>query len=185
MTDFNIRLVEGPAGCVHVGFKVALLQVWAQIWDYLRSNRRGRALWITGHSLGAALATMATAKLRLELDEPVNGLYTYGGPRIGDRDFQRAFAADFERQPYRYINNSDVVTRIPTRSMGYSHVGFSKYFDRTGALRDDLSWADIVVDRFVGNVEDVFGPRAAHVQDHDLDGSLGYLENLERAAAGR
>ncbi|MSQ09607.1 MAG: lipase family protein [Dehalococcoidia bacterium] len=140
MTDFNIRLLPGPAGKVHVGFKVALLQVWAQIWDYLQANRRGRSLWVTGHSLGGALATMAVAKLRLEHDEPVNGLYTYGGPRIGDRDFQRAFDADFERQTYRYVNNSDIVSRIPLRTMAYSHVGLSKYFDRTGQLRDDLSW---------------------------------------------
>ena len=77
--------------------------VWRDIWQFIFKQRKGRALWITVHSLGAALATLAVAKLRLEKDEPVNGLYTFGQPRTGDRDFAKNFNADFGNQTFRYV----------------------------------------------------------------------------------
>lgn len=183
MTDFDLHLVGGPAGKVHQGFQVALLHIWKELWLYVHANRRGRALWVTGHSLGGALATLAVAKLRLEQDEPVNGLYTYGAPRTGDRDFQRTFDADFMPQTFRYVNNSDIVTRVPFRTMGYSHVGTAKIFDQQGVLRNDVSWWDIIVDRFAGNVRDILRHEGPGIRDHNLDGPLGYLENLERNAS--
>ena len=132
MTDLDIDLVGGPGGRVHEGFHNALSYVWRDIWKFIRTERSKRALWVTGHSLGAALATLTVAKLRLEKDEPVNGLYTYGQPRTGDREFQRNFDADFVNQTFRYVNNNDIVTRVPFRSMHYSHIGICKYFDAKG-----------------------------------------------------
>lgn len=51
------------------------------------------------------------------------GLYTFGQPRTGDREFARKPDADFEQQTFRYVNNNDIVTRVPFRAMNYSHVG--------------------------------------------------------------
>jgi triacylglycerol lipase len=42
-------------------------------------------LWVTGHSLGAALATLAAADFAKEGYQPV--VYTMGSPRVGDRDW--------------------------------------------------------------------------------------------------
>ena len=74
MTDLHVKLVRGPAGKVHDGFLGALGGVWRKVIQFARNERGSRALWVTGHSLGAALATLAVAKLRLEFIEPVNGL---------------------------------------------------------------------------------------------------------------
>lgn len=73
MTDLDIELVGGPGGRVHEGFLTALSAVWRDIWRFISQQRNRRALWVTGHSLGAALATLAVAKLRLERDEPAMG----------------------------------------------------------------------------------------------------------------
>lgn len=177
MTDADIDLVGGPGGRVHEGFNVALNVVWREIWSVIREQRTGRALWVTGHSLGAALATLAVAKLRLEKDEPVNGLYTFGSPRAGDRDFARAFDADFERQTFRYVNNNDIVTRVPFRALHYSHVGTFKYFNNRG-VQQEISWWDKIVDRVEGRIQELLEPGLDGIEDHNM---TLYSANLERA----
>lgn len=178
MTDLDIGLVGGPGGLVHEGFLTALNYVWRDIWAFLSQQRNRRALWVTGHSLGAALATLAVAKLRLEKDEPVNGLYTFGQPRTGDREFAKYFDTDFEKQTFRYVNNNDIVTRVPFRTMSYSHVGTFKYFDADGNQRDDISWWDKVVDRIKGRIEDLLKPGTDGLKDHFM---AHYEACLEKA----
>lgn len=48
------------------------------------------SLWLTGHSLGGAMATLAAAWLA-ERKIPFSGAYTFGQPRVGDDNFQVAF----------------------------------------------------------------------------------------------
>jgi len=178
MTDLDIEFVGGPGGRVHEGFLTALSYVWRDIWTFISGQRKSRALWVTGHSLGASLATLAVAKLRLEKDEPVNGLYTFGQPRTGDREFAKNFDADFEKQTFRYVNNNDIVTRVPFRAMNYSHVGLFRYFDADGNQRDDISWWDKVVDRLEGRIEDLLKPGTDGLKDHFM---ARYVACLEKA----
>ena len=98
--------MDGPLGRVHTGFYHALQDIWPQMQTrigQLRSDDRDNArpqrpLWITGHSLGAAMATLAAAELIMR-DEPFYGGYTFGSPRCGDRDLRvfltRRLPADF------------------------------------------------------------------------------------------
>ena len=180
LTDFDAAFVNGPCGMVHEGFLVALNSVWKDLWNYLATQRRGRALWVTGHSLGAALATLTVAKLRFERDEPVNGLYTFGQPRTGDRDFAGRFDADFARQTFRYVNNNDIVARVPPRSSGYSHVGSFRYFDKNGVQDDQMDWWDKVVDRMKGNIDEILNSKVGidGIKDHAI---ANYVRCLETA----
>jgi triacylglycerol lipase len=203
ISDARVDLVGGPAGRVHEGFLVALSFVWREIWNYVKEERNGRALWITGHSLGAALAILATAKLRLERDEAINGLYNFGAPRTGDLDFARVFDLDFGQQAFRYVNDQDIVARVPLRLMQYSHIGVFKYFDENGVQQDTADWWDIVAKRirepideliprllpitnsrrsvFLQNLDERFKPRIEAIEDHSMD---QYIVNLETALAG-
>jgi triacylglycerol lipase len=137
LTNIDVRLVAGPAGMVHQGFLGALFDVWWELrpaLDELQDPGQPRTLWLTGHSLGGALATLATAKLRLEENLPVGGLYTFGSPRVGDRPFAARFQADFKSRTVRFVNNHDLVTRVPQRLLGYDHVGVEGYFDANGVF---------------------------------------------------
>jgi len=129
-TDANIALVEWEqGGKVHRGFIEALDEVWERLLDYLRSQENARrTVWFTGHSLGAALATLAAQRYG-----KVRGLYTYGSPRVGDRDFKQAFLVP----TYRLVNHDDIVTRVPPPLL-YQHVGDLKYLDGEGLLRNNL-----------------------------------------------
>ena len=187
MTDVDINLVNGPGGKVHDGFLCALNSIWRRLAKTLDAARGHRKLWITGHSLGGALATLATAKLRLELAQPVNGLYTYGSPRVGNEEFARNFDADFYYQYYRMVNNNDVVPRIPFRLMSYRHVGIFKYFDISGKINDKITWSDITLDRLKGRIEDFLDPNTDGIKDHAITRYVGNLIKLipVKRAVGR
>jgi hypothetical protein len=130
VTDADFRLVDsGQGGKVHRGFKEALDEVWekAGLLDYLRrKDSGGRTIWFTGHSLGAALATLAASRYG-----NLRGLYTYGSPRVGDRDFKK----EFPSKTYRFKNHRDPVTRVPPPFL-YEHVGELKYIDSQGLIHD-------------------------------------------------
>ena len=142
ITDARLDMVDGPlGGRVHAGFYGALSHVWQQIDDLVIdfTDRRPQHLWVTGHSLGGALATLATARW-LEEGRDVQGLYTYGQPRAGDRNFVRQFNFAFKPYTYRMVNHNDLVARLPPWTLGYRHSGTLKYFNELGQLRDQTNW---------------------------------------------
>ncbi|MBI2313733.1 MAG: lipase family protein [Betaproteobacteria bacterium] len=177
MTDAGTDFVEGSFGQVHGGFHRALQGVRAAVREAIDEFQggAGRSLWFTGHSLGAALATLAVAQLRQE-DKPVYGLYTFGQPRTGDREFERTFNQDFKPRCFRFVNNNDLVTRVPPRASGFSHVGTFLYFDRDGKLQDDPGFWYRFLDGMKARIEDLgeLGPDA--LRDHRMDGYVTLLE---------
>jgi predicted lipase len=127
MTDFDILMVPcDKGGKVHRVFRRALDEVWREkLLPYIRSQDNGdRTIWFTGHSLGAALATLAADRYG-----NVRGLYTFGSPRVGDESFKRRFRID----AYRVVNNNDIVSRVPPKGV-YRHLGDLKYIDGEGTL---------------------------------------------------
>lgn len=92
---------------------------------------RLEALYVTGHSLGGAMAAMMGVMLRHERKfGDVTGLlravYTFGQPMIGDPSFARACQKDpFLRDKLiRYVYDSDVVPHLPPSISGpFRHFG--------------------------------------------------------------
>jgi hypothetical protein len=146
--DIDVRLVDsGQGGRVHKGFKDALDEVWDKVRPELDKLREGnRPLWITGHSLGAALATLAADRYG-----NVQGLYTFGSPRVGDS----AFRNDFHVKTYRVVNNEDVVTRVPSPNP-YVHVGDMKYIDSSGVIHDNPGRWERWTDDIIGHMATIF-----------------------------
>ena len=168
MTDINVDLVDGVGGQVHEGFNLSASRLWKFVMSAVR-ERGNRSLWITGHSLGAGIATILTARLVQQKDEPVNGLYVYGMPRSGDKKFAKNFNNSFGDQTFRFVNNNDVVTRTPFRSMGYRHIGEFVYFDEHGAVRSDIGWWEKLLDRISGRWNDLFELGTDGIKDHGVD----------------
>ncbi|AUX40457.1 uncharacterized protein SOCE26_018580 [Sorangium cellulosum] len=87
------------------------------------------ALYITGHSLGGALAVLAAALIYSdeelkELRPLLRGIYTFGQPMVGDRAFAKTFERQFGSKLFRHIYNRDVVPHMPPRSAGrFEHFG--------------------------------------------------------------
>ncbi len=177
MTDADIVLRPFPAGLVHRGFYHALDDVWDEMNAAIKKFQdKAQSLWFTGHSLGAALACMAVARLVFERHTPINGLYTFGQPRTGDFVFSSDFDHEFGDKTFRFVNHRDIVTRVPLRLMGYSHVGQLMFFDEDGKLQtDDHFW-----NRFLLEVRTTFEsmekPKAV-VEEHAIQ---LYIDNMAK-----
>lgn len=132
-------------GKVHAGFARAWLGTGpepglaAQVAQWLAQRGPAR-LVVTGHSLGAALATLCAAEhARAEL-------VSFGSPRVGNADFAACFAG---RQARRHVDCCDVIARIPPEPL-YAHVGALHYYDRHGRLLAAPGDAAIAADRRAG-----------------------------------
>lgn len=140
INNANFRPVPGEHdGHVHSGFHGALDEVWDQIAAHVDRDTP-RPLFVTGHSLGGALATLAGARLH-SAGMAVGGVYTYGQPRVGKSDFQRHYNEALRDKTFRMVNHIDLVTRVPLLVHGYRHIGRRMYFDEDGTLeRDAGNW---------------------------------------------
>ncbi len=177
MTDLQIRRKTGPYGKVHRGFLKGFQVLWPEIRATVAMwQTQAQSLWLTGHSLGGALATLAMATFG-EKAKPVHGLYTFGQPRVGGKTFARNFDLDFRTRMFRFVNNNDIVTRVPTREMGFRHVGQVLMFDVLGKLQTDLHFWNHFLDRVAGRVADLGNPGSDGVKDHSM---TRYLKHLGR-----
>ena len=110
-------------GKVHAGFWESIAEILPAIESWLAAVRPTR-LVVTGHSLGAAHATLLAA-LR-----PEAALVTFGSPRVGNEVFVAAFAG---RSVRRYVDCLDIVARVPP--LLYSHVPGLRAIDHRGVVQ--------------------------------------------------
>jgi len=134
LADLNILPRSAMThGLVHSGFRDQLDNIWDDITKH-HNTHTDKTLYITGHSLGAAMATIATS--RFEEFITVAQLTTFGSPRVGTRKFVKNITTPH----LRFVNNNDVVPKIPLFLMGYKHHGILQYLNFYGNLRKLTPW---------------------------------------------
>ena len=121
-------------GHVHHGFLTAYADISDEVNTVVQAQRPGQALWLTGHSMGGALATLAAAHFGAPT---IQGIYTYGCPRVGDTAFVNALPRE---SYYRFVHRDDWVCTLPPDLLGYGHGGTLRQLPGSGPRRfwDDL-----------------------------------------------
>ena len=104
---------------VHRGFQRSLGAggFWNQAKQHIAAIRTNQLIYFTGHSLGAALATLAAHDFEA-VTPAKHCLYTYGSPRVGNV----LYGETYRPASYRIVNERDVVTQVPTPPL-YDHIG--------------------------------------------------------------
>ena len=167
-TDFA---AAGVGARFHRGFMEALHVIWkpmfAEVTKALESNER--TLWVTGHSLGGALALLAAWRLQRNFIS-VHEIVTFGGPMVGNETAARAFEQEFSGKIFRYVNLEDPVPLLPSVSLvanTYAH------------CRSEVSMSAINV---VSSAIDALKQSAGSAVEQLLEGSQ--IEHLWKAVQG-
>ena len=131
---------EHPWGHVHLGFFDGVVKVESHIEDFIQAARGKKYVWITGHSLGGAMAVCAAARARIGGVDATT--YTFGQPMMCRSDFSQRFAMELPGRYLRFVNQKDIVPSVPP---GYGHFGGMKRIVRPGHLEGGLESLEAAV----------------------------------------
>lgn len=159
--------IEAIGGKIHVGFKGEINKLWPAIEKAVVGIDR---LYVTGHSLGAAMATIAAGRMHSK----VIALITFGSPRVGNQEYVDCLTFAH----FRVQNNCDDVTKVPFKLMGFAHHGTHVYMNYYGAFRNLTPWQqvkDMVRSRVKAYSK---GQKFLGVYDHMMDNYIAKLGKL-------
>jgi len=178
LNDISADLKAAPViadtiGRVHQGFKDEVDELWPMVKEDLKRVGKTRNGWFCGHSLGAAMATLMASRCEDDPEAPnIEELYTYGSPRVG----WRKFVNSLDVVHHRWVNNNDIVTRVPLAIMGYKHDGTEHYMNAYGNVRKMTGWQRIK-DRWRGMWMGIKTGTVDNFGDHSM---TNYIANLEK-----
>ena len=184
-TDFA---AAGVGARYHRGFLSALGEIWEPLYAAVDAELKAkeRPLWITGHSLGGALAHLAAWRFLQNFVSP-HRIYTYGAPMVGYQTAILAFDKELKGRVFRLVHDPDPVPLLPTISLlTNSYVHCQKELllrDPAGNVPAAAAFfkelgASLVKDIFDGNLMDrVWQYVISRVEAH---GIAKYREQIER-----
>lgn len=167
--DMRCLKMRLHVGKVHRGFALAYAQVANKLKDQLElyGGLTRPRIYVTGHSLGAAMASICVAELA-KYGVAISGLVTFGSPRVGNAEFGKYVSSVCK--VYRFVNNNDAVTRCPL-PLGYpgcvyKHFGTQVYYDQTGSVHVNPNWVTKNIDRLTAKFTS--GLRIDSISDHSM-----------------
>ena len=162
-------VIAETAGRVHRGFKREVDDLWPRLEQALVNNTR--PVWFAGHSLGGAMATICASRCKLSyIKSNPRALYTYGSPRVGNR----RYVTYVEFEAYRWVNNNDIVTRVPPWWLGFRHKGQEVYLNADGEICQLTVWQR-VKDRWRGFVGGLKKWEFDQFTDHSITRDIEYI----------
>ena len=149
-------------GKVHRGFNQEGDDLWPMLETALLNNEQ--PLWFCGHSLGGAMATICAGRCFLShINSNPEQLYSYGSPRVGNNRYVNYVKLDH----FRYVNNNDIVTRVPPILLGYRHCGQEVYLNRNGEIQQ-IGHINRRRDRWKGFLSGLMKWKIDHFDDHSI-----------------
>ena len=115
----------------HEGFVSEYMLFREKVIEYVDMHPE-KEVHVVGHSLGGALATLASFDIASSLNREVNTV-TFGAPRVGTNDFRSAFD-ELPINLFRVVVANDPIARVPGMLIPYEHVGQLIQIDESGDM---------------------------------------------------
>ncbi len=178
--DVNAFMVLAETvGRVHRGFKQEVDDLWPKIEEIIATDER--TLWFTGHSLGGAMATISAGRCFLaHIPAMPQGVYTFGAPRVGTK----RYINNVDVELTRWVNNNDIVPRVPPTWMGYRHTGRRIYINTYGKVRK-MTKRQRTKDRWRGFMRGLKEGKVDHFSDHAIARYVEHIGDAVDEAASR
>lgn len=197
ITDINILMVKGYGGRVHKGFADALESVWSRVQSALKlfqKEKPNAKIWVTGHSLGGALAILCGQRLVAEkwIKPEQVAVFTFGQPRVGDK----AFADNYPANLCRFYHRYDIVPAVPPPELtpDFIHVGQHLWLSgKAGVLQEKpFNWVPLTVQAAITQLlQTIRSPKGTHwvallggailvnkgIKDHGMSNYVALLKN--------
>ncbi len=117
--NLNNNSIKSKDGSVHAGFWVSYETLHDQLMEVLRQKNPKR-IWVTGHSLGGALAVVCSYRLMTDENREIAGVMTFGQPRVGSSEFCKHMESELKGRMVHFVNENDLVPRVPP---SFEHFG--------------------------------------------------------------
>ncbi|MGH1405142.1 MAG: lipase family protein [Rhodomicrobiaceae bacterium] len=136
--NMDIRTVSKTYGNVHKGFEDHYANIKQQLETILsNSNAANKSIWLTGHSLGGAIATIAAAELMSSY--AISGIYTFGQPRVGFEGLRTFMETNYADNFFRFVNQDDPITLLPWKgARDWQDVGNLIHMSGTTAISPSI-----------------------------------------------
>jgi len=155
--SLNVDKTEWRGFELHEGFHNGEAGLFRQLANHYQADLQG--VWITGHSLGGALATLHALRFAEGYaDKHLKGVYTFGSPRCMDRRSADMCDLMMRRRHWRHVNGNDLVPRVPS-FLRFKHCGQHVRINRHGEIVHRPTPIGTLIDR-------VLGYRADLVRNH-------------------
>ncbi|MBL8811877.1 MAG: lipase family protein [Planctomycetaceae bacterium] len=145
----NIQRNAAPTahGAVHSGFHTAYQHLRDQIREIIGSTGP-KHLWITGHSLGGALALLCANDFADEGKLSIDGVMTFGQPLMVDSELAHYLNEKLAAKYVRFVNRQDIIAQIDP---GYVACGSLVWFKDEGVFRSERPL--LMTKSLTGNIE--------------------------------
>ena len=191
----GVETLSSYKGRVHTGFFLAWDSIGKAVLNQitrwkkeLNENETLPPIYITGHSLGGALANMAAAALSDNGIE-IAGVYTFGQPRVGDRTFVSQLHTRINGKVFRFVNNNDIVPHVPppfsiwNPTRLYGHGGMVKYFSAGGRITTQYKIISRLIDSTWGLIKGISGSGFDMITDHNMEYYISHLDSALKEEA--
>jgi pimeloyl-ACP methyl ester carboxylesterase len=154
LANVKVHTRDVAGGSIHSGFYDAYQTLRSKVHEDLDALEADH-IWITGHSLGGALA-VACAHDLTQSKVDIHGLVTFGQPMLAKTELAADLSDRLANKYQRFVNAHDVVPRIPPL---YAHTGSIVWFNSDGITRSEAPTAKRLKDNLAGG-DAPFGPPA-------------------------
>jgi triacylglycerol lipase len=182
LEDWVSNLDKRPMPCfignVHQGFWESLEQIWQSVSSTIAQFQdKNQVIYLTGHSQGGALATLAARRL-VEQGVDVQGVYTFGQPKVGDMLFTTNYEVMLPQKTFRIYNEGDTVIDCPPRLF---HVGMGvKLFTEGGfEIENDFNTLETGGGSFASLLDSLFDYASDGLQVHKIEEYVRRLEGCK------